>query len=273
MPIVFACATSHAPGLTAWTEAAPKDKLSRIHAGFHHLGEMLAAAKPDVVLALTNEHWANFFLDNMPSFCLGRAESYTGPVEVWLRVDKARIPGDPELSGELIEACYAAGFDVSYSDELELDHGTMVPLHFLTPDMDIPVIPLFANTLIAPMPTPERCYGLGAAIGPVLEASAKRVAVIATGGLSHWPGEVEHGTINRAFDDQFLSDMVEDRADRLKGYSHDDLAKAGTGAHEVRNWILLRGAIAGWRGEVVGYEEIPAWATGFGLVSFHKNGA
>ncbi|MDX1483742.1 MAG: hypothetical protein R3229_04595 [Alphaproteobacteria bacterium] len=273
MTLEFACAVSHAPGTTAWTEAAPKETVERIHSGYRRLRDRLAAAEPDVVLAFTNEHWNNFFLDHMPAFCIGRGAHFAGPVEVWLKVEKAKVPGDPELAQALIDSCYAAGFDVSYSDELALDHGTMVPLHFLTPEMDVPVVPLFTNALVAPMPTPARCYALGAALGQALANSEKRVALVATGGLSHWPGEAEHGRIDRAFDDRFVSDMVEDRADRLRGYTHEDIARSGTGTHEVRNWILLRGAIPGWRGEVVTYEEVPAWATGYGLLAFDKAGA
>jgi hypothetical protein len=42
---------------------------------------MLAASKPDALVAITVEHWANFFLNHMPAFCIGRADHYEGPVE------------------------------------------------------------------------------------------------------------------------------------------------------------------------------------------------
>ncbi len=73
MPIVFACAASHAPGMTAWTEAAPKEQAENFLGSYRRLGERLAAAQPDVIVALTVEHWANFFLNSMPTFCIGRA--------------------------------------------------------------------------------------------------------------------------------------------------------------------------------------------------------
>ena len=73
MPIVFACATSHAPGMTAWPEAAPNDQAEKILGSYRKLGEMLAASKPDTLVAITVEHWANFFLNHMPAFCIGRA--------------------------------------------------------------------------------------------------------------------------------------------------------------------------------------------------------
>ena len=94
MPIVFACAASHAPGMTAWTEAAPQEQSERFLGNYRRLGERLVAAKPDAIVALTVEHWANFFLNSMPTFCIGRAGHYDGPIEEWLRLPKARISGD-----------------------------------------------------------------------------------------------------------------------------------------------------------------------------------
>src|SRR4030095_480274 len=61
MPIVFACAASHAPGMTAWTEAAPKAQADNFLGNYRKLGARLAGAKPDVIVALTVEHWANWF--------------------------------------------------------------------------------------------------------------------------------------------------------------------------------------------------------------------
>ena len=161
MPIVFACAASHAPGMTAWTEAAPKEQSEKFLGCYRKLGEMLAASRPDVLVAITVEHWANFFLNHMPAFCIGRADHYEGPVEEWLRIPKARVPGDSKLSAELLAACLDGGFDPTFSDELLFDHATMLPLHFLNPNMAVPVIPVIINTLTTPMPTPKRLFPSG----------------------------------------------------------------------------------------------------------------
>ena len=63
MPIVFACAGSHAPGITAWTEKAPREQVDRFVGGYNTVQRELAASRPDSILLLTSEHWANFFLD------------------------------------------------------------------------------------------------------------------------------------------------------------------------------------------------------------------
>jgi 2,3-dihydroxyphenylpropionate 1,2-dioxygenase len=58
------------------------------------------------------------------------------------------------------------------------------------------------------MPAPNRCFAFGQFIGKFLQKTPQRIAVIATGGLSHWPGEAKHGKINIPFDQQFLENLV-----------------------------------------------------------------
>lgn len=271
MPIVFAGAASHAPGMTAWTEAAPKQQADKFLASYRKLGEMLAASKPDVIVALSVEHWANFFLNQMPSFCIGRADHYDGPVEEWLRIPKARVPGDAKLSAELIDACLDGGFDPSFSDELLFDHATFLPLHFLNPNMTVPVVPVIINTLTPPMPTTKRCFALGQFLGGVLKQHPKRIAMIATGGLSHWPGEAKHGKINIPFDKRFLETLISGDRSKLTEYTHEEInTEAGSGGHEIRTWITLVGAVQNWKAELLAYEPIVPWATGCGLVAFSR---
>ena len=270
MPIVFACAASHAPGMTAWTEAAPQQQRDKILGSYHELGDMLAASKPDVLVVISVEHWANFFLNQMPTFCIGRAQYYDGPVEEWLKISKTRVPGDPALGAQLLDTCLDSGFDPAFSDELLFDHATMLPLHFLNPLMTVPVVPLIINTLTTPMPSPKRCFELGRVLGKALEQQPRRIALIATGGLSHWPGEAKMGKINVAFDEQFLETLVNGKRALLAEYSHSAIDKeAGSGGHEIRTWIAVAGAVEDWQTKLLAYEPVHPWATGCGLVAFN----
>lgn len=271
MSIVFAGAASHAPGMTAWTEAAPKEQADNFLGNYRRLGERLAASKPDTIVALTVEHWANFFLNSMPTFCVGRAAHYDGPIEEWLRIPKARVPGDARLAAEIIDACLDGGFDPTFSDELLFDHATFLPLHFLNPGMALPVVPFIVNTLTPPMPTAKRCFALGQFLGKVLEQHPKRIAVIATGGLSHWPGEAQHGKINVPFDKKFLETLISGDRTKLTEYTHEEInVEAGSGGHEIRTWIALAGAVPDWQAELLAYEPVVPWATGCALMAFSK---
>jgi len=268
MPITFAAAVSHVPGMTAWAEAAPVAQKDRVYGAFDRLRRDLDASAADTLIVLTSEHWANFFLDHIGAFCVGRAESYRGPVEPWLKIEQSEIKGDPDLAAELIEAAYDSGIEPGFAHELEFDHGTMVPLHFLAPRMDRPVVPVMFNTLAAPQPNAARCLALGRVIERVAAQSTKRIGLIATGGLSHDPGEKNHGRIDQDFDQRFLSAMAAGEVDKLGRYTRAELAQAGAGAFELLSWVALAGALGGRKGEVVAYEAVVPWATGVGLMTF-----
>ena len=213
----------------------------------------LSAARVDALIMLSSEHWANFFLDHIGAFCVGRGAGFAGPIEPWLNIEKAVVPG---------------GVEPSYAYELEFDHGTMLPLHFLTPAMDVPVVPVIFNTLAFPQPTAARCFAFGRIIGDVARRSPQRIGIVATGGMSHDPGERNHGTIDSAFDRRFLDAMSKGDNATLTALSAADFTAAGAGAFELLSWIALRGALGPATGRVLGYEAATAWATGVGFMTF-----
>lgn len=161
MALSFACALGHAPGITAWRENAPPAQRERLYAAFEELRRRLQAARLDALVLFTAEHWANFFLDHISPFCIGRAPSFSGPIEPWLKVGRTTVRGEPELATALLEACQENDIDPGFAHEMHLDHGTMIPLHFLTPDMTLPIVPIMVNTLAPPVPSPRRCFKLG----------------------------------------------------------------------------------------------------------------
>lgn len=267
--IAAALAASHAPGITGWPESAPLEQAESFFKGYERLRERLAASRPDLLVVITPEHWANFFLDKMPAFCLGIGEKFEGPLEdpAFLRVPRTKVPGAPGEARKLIEDM-SQEIDLAFSEELILDHGTMVPLHFLTPQMNLPVIPLIVNCLAHPMPPLQRCYRVGQVLGEIIQGWPERVALLATGGLSHWPAMPQAGTINSDFDRRFLQMLEEGSVDEYIRYSDTEVeAKAGPGAHEIRTWVALAGACGGMKGEVLAYEPVKAWATGCAVVS------
>jgi aromatic ring-opening dioxygenase catalytic subunit (LigB family) len=269
MAIVFACAGSHAPGIRAWTERAPKNQVDSLFGGYATVRQGIEEARPDLVLLLTSEHWANFF-EHVGAFCVGRGDSFEGPVEPWLRVENAKIKGDPAFATSLLEHCYSHGFELSFSHEMKLDHGSMVPLSFLTPQMNVRVVPIMFNALATPRPTSGRCLALGRALRPFLAQRPERIAVVATGGLSHDPGERNHGIIDTDFDARFLADMTAADHDRLAGYSDADLLKAGAGTLELLAWICLAGIMGPHKARLIAYEAVVPWATGMGIVAYDQ---
>ena len=268
MSIAFLCAASHTPGITAWPDAAGADLKDRFYSGYDDLRRRLEASEPDVVLMITTEHFANFFLDSMPAFTIGQGDSHFGPVEPWVNISQGVTPGEPELAERLLEAAFMAGFELNYSHELKLDHGTMIPLSFLNPDRTLRVVPFIINAMTYPMPAPSRCYELGRVLGQALEADSLRVAVVATGGLSHAPGERAHGDIDTEFDENFIARLMSGDAERITDYTDDELEARGLGTHEIRTWMALAGIAQQRSASLLFYEPIKGWATGCGLLYY-----
>jgi aromatic ring-opening dioxygenase catalytic subunit (LigB family) len=159
------------------------------------------------------------------------------------------------------------GFDISFAQEMPLDHAFMVPIHILTPKRDLPIVPIFTNCAAPPLPTVRRCFQLGQALRRLITSwnGEARVALLGTGGISHWVGTPETGKVNESFDRRFLDLFCSGDGETLCGYTNPMIEEAGNGAHEIRNWVTLLGAAGEARGRVLAYEPIPPWITGIGL--------
>ena len=133
MPLVFAGVCSHAPGITTPADQANAAVRNAFYDAFGTMRASLEAARPEAVVVVAAEHFANFFMDNMPSLALGMADRYDGPIEdpAWLGIDRVQLPGDRDLSQRFITEVMQ-GSNITYAEEWRFDHGIMVPLHFLT---------------------------------------------------------------------------------------------------------------------------------------------
>ena len=139
--------------------------------------------------------------------------------------------------------------DVAYAEEWKFDHGIMVPLHFLTPRYDLPVIPVNVNCQGPPLTPLARAYEFGRALRRACDAQPERIALVGTGGISHWPATPDSGTINEAWDREFLARFLANDRDALVSYSDEEtLRDAGQGGFEIRTFLTVAGATEGATG-------------------------
>ena len=98
MSLVGAFAASHAPGITGRPSLPPPEQSEPVFGGYAELRRRLEAARPDVLVVVSPEHWANFFLDHMPSFCIGLADEYSGPTdEEFVKIPRRPVRGHARL--------------------------------------------------------------------------------------------------------------------------------------------------------------------------------
>jgi aromatic ring-opening dioxygenase catalytic subunit (LigB family) len=260
--LVFAGAMSHAPGIAVFADAAEEGQRKRFFAAIDEVREQLARAKPDVLVIIAPDHFANFFIDNMPSACVTTGASYVGPIEEWLGMPRTTIPGAPGLAKAILARAFANDIEPSFSESVMLDHGVMIALKLLTPALDVPIVWVMQNCQVPPLMSLKRCHALGHAIREAIDASDLRVAVLGTGGLSHAPGAAEADELNPEFDLHFLSLLDRNAVSELLAISNKRLDAAGFGTWEIRQWITALGAAHDRKPRTLVYEDIHAWDTG-----------
>jgi protocatechuate 4,5-dioxygenase beta chain/2,3-dihydroxyphenylpropionate 1,2-dioxygenase len=266
--IVGVFATSHSPGITGFPERAEPRQRDVVDAAFAQVRERIAELAPDLVVAVSVEHFTNFFLSNLPAFAIGTAPTYSGQatpeMAEFLAVPQHDYAGHDGFGAHLHRFALESGFDPALvGGDFAFDENMCVPLHLLDPGSALPLVPVIVNGVQPPWPSPRRCYEFGRMLGAAVAAQddARDVVVLATGGLSHWVGMPESGTINERFDRDFLERLASGDAERLTAYSPEEIDAAGNGAHEIRTWLVAAGA-AGTPFDTLAYEPVSAWLTG-----------
>ncbi|MFT3905293.1 MAG: class III extradiol dioxygenase family protein [Steroidobacteraceae bacterium] len=229
---------------------------------FPPLRAWLARLKPDVIVAFYNDHGLNFFLDQMPTFAVGAAPTYSNADEGWGLPNFGTFRGHPELSWHIIRQLVDDEFDPVSCQEMLVDHAFSIPMALLYPDtQDFPVrvVPICLNTVQLPMPSPKRCLALGHSVGRAIRSWHEdlNVVVMGTGGLSHQLDGERAGFINKPFDLMSLDALVNDPQALARLTTLDLVEKAGAQGVELVNWLAARGAIAAAVHEVQRSYHIP----------------
>lgn len=261
---------SHTPVMLNFPDRIPAALRDEIFGAYAAMGQDFMAGKPDVLLVLSNDHLHNFFLDNFPAFCFGCAESYESPIEHWLHAKRRTFAGDQAFGSFLLQRALENSFDPSFSMEMVLDHGSLTPLELAGMDPDLPVVPILINCVQPPMPIMRRCYDLGTFLGKAIAEydRVERVAILATGGISHDIATPRMGMVNEEFDRTFLNLLESGDVDATIRYATDFVHTAGNGCEEIRMWMAAMGAAQGARYERTYYRAVNDWYTGIGIGRF-----
>jgi gallate dioxygenase len=249
--IIGAVACSHTPTIGfAFDKNKQQDPVwAPIFEAFAPVQQWLADKKPDVLFFIYNDHVSSFFFDHYSAFSLGVGERHEVADEGGGARDLPALAGHPALARHIGRSLVADEFDMSFFQDRALDHGVFSPMSLLCPHepaWPIPVVPLQVGVLQSPVPSARRCYKLGQALRRAIESYPDdiKVAIVATGGLSHQVHGERAGFNNTAWDAQFL-DLIENDPVRLTEMTQAELATLGgmEGA-EVIMWLVMRGALS-----------------------------
>ncbi|WP_432045429.1 2,3-dihydroxyphenylpropionate 1,2-dioxygenase [Streptomyces asiaticus] len=176
---------SHSPFATLLPPNRPTAPGGGFLADVARVRRAVAALSPDAVVVIGPDHFHANFYDVMPPFVISVDEaigfgdygSTPGP-----------LPVCAELAWPIRESLDDAGFDLSFSYSLTVDHGIVQSYEMATGGTETPLVPIVVNTAAPPLPSLERCAALGEALGAAIRAAdyPGRVLILASGGLSHW---------------------------------------------------------------------------------------
>ena len=222
-----------------------------------HLADALAEAAPDLVVVVGDDQAELFSLTNMPAVSIfygdkivthpwGGVDEHMPPWKLTAAVgygmDRVHTyPGAATAARRAIEGLIRRGVDIGAASEVAdpqragFGHAYGFVAERLFRGREYPMLPVLLNTYFRPnVPTAARCYDIGRMLRATLEESGdERIAVIASGGLSHF-------VTDEALDRGVLGAMAARDAAHLRSVPPEALR---AGSSEILNWILAAGAL------------------------------
>jgi len=251
--IIGALASSHTPTIGFAFDRNKRDDpaWAPIFEHYEPLQLWIENKKPDVMVFIFNDHVTSFFFDHYSAFTLGIGEQFAVADEGGGPRALPPAIGHPALARHIGQALMADEFDMSFFQDKPLDHGLFSPLSMLARRNDkgewpARIIPLLVGVLQFPIPSARRCYKLGRSLRRAIESYPEdlKVALVATGGLSHQVHGERSGFNNTPWDMEFL-ELIEKDPERLADLTHAEYAEyGGFEGSEVIMWLVMRGALS-----------------------------
>jgi aromatic ring-opening dioxygenase catalytic subunit (LigB family) len=253
-------------GNETWDDV--EKRYGRVRDGLFELKRVIEKSKPDALVVIGDDQNENFTSQNVPQFAI-----YTGSEAVFfdrLFKQEQTYRCEAGIAQTILNSAVEGGFDLSFSesfpDKRLISHAHAEPLmRILLPNADVPIVPIYVNAIHPPGPTPGRCYAFGQLLGDIVRnrLADKRIAIYASGGLSHFTagypwrhyhGPFGYGCISEDFDRKILHWIEAGESSKLAELSSAELLEHGD--IELRSWIILAGAVGAVPAQVLAYEPL-----------------
>jgi 2,3-dihydroxyphenylpropionate 1,2-dioxygenase len=239
----------HAPQFFTMPETEDKKNAEHVRTVAAEIGEKLRALKPDLWIIFSNDHAEQFFHNSAPPFTVhvgGEASGgFAGRRFHW------KIPS--EIGFEIVRQLYRQNFDPAFTSTAKIDYAIGIPLTHL--GHTDPVLPIYVNAYLPPQPAMERCYAFGQAIARIVTTLGLKMIVLASGGMSHFPGTDRYSNPELNWDKRVLEKLTAGNLKSLIGYDEAELDD--TGNIELRCWACAAGALGERKPDLVSMD--PSW--------------
>jgi len=259
--IVAAMASVHAPQLFTRPPEEDPRQLDAGIAAMRKLGKVLDETKPDALVIFASDHMETFFLKSVPTFAVVAGEranaAFAG--KTW------NPPIHQVLAEHILDQLVRRDFDMTYSQDAVLGHSFAALFEWIREGRDIPVVPIFVNTYLPPLPTARRCAALGKAIADIVSARPEKVALMASGGMSHYPGTTKYYQPAYDFDHWCIKELENGHSDSFLNLSVEQLDEVGN--TEMLPWAMALGTVGKQHMELLSYQ--PTSHHGHAVARFH----
>ncbi len=238
--VIFGCIVPHPPIIVPEIGGGREQEASPTIEAMKKLSDELAQQHPEV-LFIISPHGVSHY----DAMGVATAKSLPGSFKVWgVRGVEHQFQNDLEAVSLLQEEAKALGVPLKSigEEEYDLDHGVMVPMYFLVKGVPgVPLVPLTFSWL--PLSTH---YSFGQAVRRAADRLNKRVAIIASGDLSHRliPGApAGHDPMAKVFDEKLTEAVAAYDTEAILNMDPELVERAGECG--LRSIIILLGALEG----------------------------
>lgn len=233
---VAAAAVPHAPQFLSLPETEDLEQVERVRAKLQDIGGVIRAKDPDTVIVISNDHGDHFVTHGVPAFCV-----HVGTEADGMHKHRGDWAVDGELGYALVPEMEANGFDLAFTLGAKLPTAFTIPYEFMGFTRQTRMTPIFVNAYMPPQPSAQRCFAFGQALERAMCKLGRRAVLLASGGLSHYPGTKQYPHPDLETDREIFRRLGEGDLQHLLGFGAAAMDR--TGNVELRAVQILAGIV------------------------------
>lgn len=307
--IIAGVAMSHSPMIMT-NEAGGGEKGQRFLQTAAEMKKFIEDSGADVIVLVSDDHFNSYFYDHMPAFTIGIGEcegwgdwqlpKYNIPVQqdlakhilnkclennvdfaftLKMKVDHGHTQGIYFLNPDLQIPVVPIAINTSAPPLPTMDRcfqiGEVVRKAIESWDNDLKVAIVASGGLShwVPIPKIDSEKPEDQSLIQVLKNGRQEIEQLDEylHNRETRVTRIKSGPVNEQVDREFLRLVSEKDYAALRSWSSEFIEKnLGNGGQEIRNWLVLIGAMQSFEPSVACYEPIPEWVTGMAIVQFNQ---